>query len=83
MLLRLLNENGFGLEWPRAYVAADIRWADFWASSLPTFCTLLPKACVMSEQEADEYVDKLARASESEEFFASFNFYMTIARRID
>jgi ubiquinone/menaquinone biosynthesis C-methylase UbiE len=83
MMPRLFNENGFRLEWSRAYVAADIGRADFWASSLPTFRTLLPKAGVMSEQEANEYVDKLERASANGQFFASCNFYTTIGRRLD
>jgi ubiquinone/menaquinone biosynthesis C-methylase UbiE len=80
---RLLAENGFRLEWSRAYVAADIGRADFWASSLPTFRTLLPKAHVMPEQDANEYVDRLERASANGQFFASCNFYTMIARRVD
>jgi SAM-dependent methyltransferase len=77
---RLLNLNGFRLEWSRAYVAADIGRADFWQSSLPTFRMLLPKSGVMSADDANAYVDTLERASANGEFFASCNLYTIIAR---
>src|SRR5262249_9347778 len=37
MMPRLLGQTGFDLQWSRAYVAADIGRADFWASNLQTF----------------------------------------------
>ncbi|WP_198021358.1 methyltransferase domain-containing protein [Burkholderia sp. WSM2232] len=79
---RLLSDQGFSLEWSRAYVAADIGRADFWSSTLPALRILLPSAGVMSEREASDYVDKLQRASSSNTFFASCNFYTMIARRM-
>jgi SAM-dependent methyltransferase len=79
---RLLRRNGFQLEWSRSYVAADIGRADYWASKLPTFRTLLPKAGVMSHQEANRYADELERASADGEFFASCNFYTIVARTL-
>jgi hypothetical protein len=79
----MLNQNGFRLEWSRAYVAADIGRADFWKSSLSTFRTLLPKSGVMSVDDANEYVDGLERASANGAFFASCNLYTMIARNAD
>jgi ubiquinone/menaquinone biosynthesis C-methylase UbiE len=80
LMPRLLSDNGFRLEWSRAYVAADIGRADFWSSSLPALRVLLPSAGVMSEREAGDYVDKLESASMNNTFFASCNFYTMIAR---
>ncbi|MDR7008899.1 methyltransferase domain-containing protein [Paraburkholderia strydomiana] len=80
LMPRLLSDQGFSLEWSRAYVAADIGRADFWSSTLPALRVLLPSSGVMSELEASEYVDKLESASSSNTFFASCNFYTMIAR---
>jgi ubiquinone/menaquinone biosynthesis C-methylase UbiE len=71
LMTRLLSENGFRLEWSRAYVAADIGRADYCSSSLPALRVLLPSAGVMSEREASDHVDKLKTASMSNTFFAS------------
>jgi ubiquinone/menaquinone biosynthesis C-methylase UbiE len=78
---RLLAQTGFDLEWSRAYVAADIGRADFWASNLQTFRVLLPKAGVMSEADANAFAEKLERASERNQFFCSCNFYTYVAQR--
>ncbi|MFC0401453.1 methyltransferase domain-containing protein [Paraburkholderia rhizosphaerae] len=83
LMPQLLTQTGFRLEWSRAYVAADIGRADFWASSVPTFRTLLPKSGVMSYPDANDYADKLERASARNEFFASCNFYTNIGRRTE
>jgi SAM-dependent methyltransferase len=80
LMPQLLGENGFRLEWSRAYVAADIGRADFWKSLLATFRTLLPKSGVMSVDDADHYAAGLERASANGRFFASCNFYTMIAR---
>jgi ubiquinone/menaquinone biosynthesis C-methylase UbiE len=82
LMPRLLSDNGFRLEWSKAYVAADIGRADFWSSTLPALRVLLPSAGVMSESDASEYVDKLEGASMNNTFFASCNFYTMIARGI-
>jgi ubiquinone/menaquinone biosynthesis C-methylase UbiE len=79
---RLLAKGGFEMEWSRGYVAADIGRADFFSSILPAFRVLLPKAGVLREADANEFVDKLELASRNNEFFASCNFYTYIARRI-
>jgi ubiquinone/menaquinone biosynthesis C-methylase UbiE len=83
MMPRLLAENGFGLAWSRAYVAADIGRADFFASNLAAFRVLLPKSGVMTEAEANAFVETLERASERNQFFCACNFYTCIARRVD
>ncbi|AXF05499.1 methyltransferase domain-containing protein [Paraburkholderia hospita] len=82
LMPRLLSDNGFRLEWSKAYVAADIGRSDFWSSTLPALRVLLPSAGVMSEREASDYVDKLESASLKNTFFASCNFYTMIARGI-
>ena len=78
---RLLAEGGFGLQWSRAYVAADIGKAEFWASTVASLRVLLPRIGVMPEAEAAAFADRLERASATGRFFAASNFYTYIARR--
>jgi SAM-dependent methyltransferase len=78
---RLLGEVGLDLNWSRAYVAADIGRADFWAPSVASFRVLLPKAGTMTETKANAFVDDLERASDENRFFAACNFYTYVAQR--
>jgi ubiquinone/menaquinone biosynthesis C-methylase UbiE len=78
---RLLAEGGFGLEWSRAYVMADIGRAEFWAPTIASLRVLLPKAGAMPEAEAAAFADALERSSAQGRFFAASNFYTYLARR--
>ena len=78
---RLLAEGGFGLEWSRAYVMADIGRAGFWAPTIASLRVLLPKAGAMPEAEARAFADALERSSAENRFFAASNFYTYLARR--
>ena len=80
---RLLAEGGFGLQWSRAYVAADMGRAEFWASTVASLRVLLPRAGAMSGAEAAAFADALERASAAGRFFAASNFYTYVARRGD
>ncbi len=83
MMPRLLAESGFGLQWSRAYVAADIGQAEFWAPTIASLPVLLPRTGAMSEAEAAAFADRLQRASATGRFFAASNFYTYVARRGD
>jgi ubiquinone/menaquinone biosynthesis C-methylase UbiE len=78
---RFLANQGFELQWSRAYVAADVGRADFWAPSLASFRVLLPKTGAMSEAEVNAFIDRLEHASAGNRFFGASNFYTYIARR--
>ena len=78
---RLLAEGGLELGWSRAYVAADIGRAEFWASTVASLRVLLPRTGAMSEAEAGAFADALERASAENRFFAASNFYTYLARR--
>jgi hypothetical protein len=80
---RLLAEGGFGLQWSRAYVAADMGRAEFWASTVASLRVLPPRAGAMSGAEAAAFADALERASAASRFFAASNFYTYVARRGD
>jgi len=76
---RLLDAAGYRLVWSRAYIAADIGQADFFAPGLASFRVLLPKAGVKSEEEAKIWVDAQEEASRASRFFAASNFYSYLA----
>jgi SAM-dependent methyltransferase len=78
---RFLANQGFELQWSRAYVAADVGRADFWAPSLASFRVLLPRTGVMSGTEANAFIDQLEYASAENRFFGASNFYTYIARK--
>jgi SAM-dependent methyltransferase len=78
---RLLADSELGLEWSRAYVVADIGRADYCAPMIASFRVLLPKVGVMSEVEANAFVDELERASAENRFFGASNFYTYVASR--
>jgi SAM-dependent methyltransferase len=78
---RLLAGAGLGLTWSRAYVVADIGRADYCAPMIASFRVLLPRVGVMTEAEANAFVDGLERASAENRFFGASNFYTYVARR--
>lgn len=59
----------------------EIGRADFWSSAVEAYRRLIPKAGVMTEDEADAWAAALRRDSEAGVFFGSSNYYAYVARR--
>jgi ubiquinone/menaquinone biosynthesis C-methylase UbiE len=78
---RLLREAGFELVTSFAYVLAEIGRADFWSSAIEAYRRLIPRAGVMTTDEADAWAAALRRDSEAGVFFGSSNYYAYVARR--
>jgi SAM-dependent methyltransferase len=76
---RMLVAQGLELVWTRGWLAMDIGRADFTGPGLPSLRVLLPHAGVMTQAEADAYVDGLERASAENQFFGGYAFYAFIA----
>jgi SAM-dependent methyltransferase len=77
----LLADAGLDLIWSCPYIVADIGRADYCAPMIASFRVLLSKVGVMSQAEADTFVDGLERASAENRFFGASNFYTYVARR--
>ena len=77
----LLRAAGLELVAAFPYVVAEIGKADFYLSSIESFRKLLPKAGVMTEEEAGVWADGLYRDSEAGTFFRANNYYSYVARR--
>jgi ubiquinone/menaquinone biosynthesis C-methylase UbiE len=77
---RLLQAAGFELVTSYSYVLAEIGRADFWSSAIEAYRRLIPKAGVMTTDEADAWAAALRRDSEAGVFFGSSNYYAYIAR---
>jgi hypothetical protein len=63
------------------YVLSEIGRADFWSSAIEAYRRLIPKAGVMTEDEADAWAAALRSDSEAGVFFGSNNYYAYVARR--
>ncbi|WP_144299507.1 methyltransferase domain-containing protein [Elioraea rosea] len=81
-LPRLLRERGMQLAWSRAYAVADIGRPDYFGPLLASLPILLPKAGVMSEQEARRFVDELGVMAARDAFFGVITFHTIIAHRV-
>ncbi|HEX6326413.1 MAG TPA: methyltransferase domain-containing protein [Jiangellaceae bacterium] len=80
-LPRLLPDAGLELVASFPYVLSEIGRADFWSSAIEAYRRLIPKAGVMTEDEADAWAAALRRDSEAGVFFGSSNYYAYVARR--
>jgi len=78
---RLLQAAGLQLVASFPYIVAEVGKADFWAPAIESFCRLLPKSGVMTEQEADAWAEGLRIDSENGVFFGASNFYGYVIRR--
>jgi ubiquinone/menaquinone biosynthesis C-methylase UbiE len=76
---RLLAERGYSVAWSRPYAVADIGRADYFAPMLASLPVLLPKSGVMSEAEAQDFVDGLGRIAARNCFFGTITFHAVIA----
>ena len=80
-LPRLLPDAGLELVASFPHVLSEIGRAEFWSSAIEAYRRLLPKAGVMTEDEADAWAAALRRDSEAGVFFGSSNYYAYVARR--
>jgi ubiquinone/menaquinone biosynthesis C-methylase UbiE len=80
-LPRLLPDAGLELVDSFPHVLSEIGRADFWSSAVEAYRRLIPKAGVMTEDEADAWAAALRRDSEAGVFFGSSNYYAYVARR--
>lgn len=78
---QLLQETDLRLDASFSYVVADIGKADFWTPALQAFRRLLPQSGVITEDEANAWVDLMLVRSGQNKFFGASNFYCYIARR--
>ena len=58
---RLLRAAGLEMVASFPYVLAEVGKADFWTPAIESFRRLVPKAGVMTEQEADAWATALQR----------------------
>jgi len=78
---RLLRAAGLELVAFFPYTLAEVEKADFWLSGIESFRRLIPRAGVMSAEEADAWADSLLQDSEGGVFFGASNYYSYMARR--
>jgi hypothetical protein len=78
---RLLREAGLKLVTSFSYVLSEVGRADFWSSAIEAYRRLIPKAGVMTEDEADAWAAALRSDSEAGVFLGSSNYYAYVARR--
>lgn len=77
---RLLQRAGLELVASFPHVLSEIGTADFWLSAVEAYRKLLPKAGVMTREEANAWAARLRRDSDDGVFFASSNYYGYVAR---
>lgn len=63
------------------YILAEVGKADFWLSGIESFRRLIPRAGVMSEEEAGAWADARLNDSEDGVFFGASNYYSYVAKR--
>jgi hypothetical protein len=78
---RLLRAAGFELVASFAHVLSEVATADFWASAIDTYARLMPKAGMVSQDDADAWAEDLRNDSAEGVFFASCIYYSYVARR--
>jgi hypothetical protein len=80
-LPRLLPAAGLELVDSFPHILSEIGRAEFWSSAIEAYRRLIPKAGVMTEDEADAWAAALRRDSAAGVFFGSSNYYAYVARR--
>jgi ubiquinone/menaquinone biosynthesis C-methylase UbiE len=79
---RLLRAVGLKMLASFSYNLSEVGTANFWSSAVEAYRKLIPKAGVMSEDEADAWAAALRSDSEAGVFFGSSNYYSYIAKRL-
>lgn len=77
---RFLRQAGLELVTSFPYVLSEVGTAGFWSSAIEAYRRLLPKAGVMTEEEADAWAAGLRNDSNEGVFFGSSNYYGYVAR---
>jgi ubiquinone/menaquinone biosynthesis C-methylase UbiE len=78
---RLLRAAGLELVACFPYILAEIGTADFWLSGIESFRRLIPRAGVMTEEEAGVWAEALLKDSADGVFFGASNYYSYVAKR--
>ncbi|MCI0399098.1 MAG: methyltransferase domain-containing protein [Chloroflexi bacterium] len=78
---RLLHAASLELIACFPYILAEIGQADFWLSGIESFRRLIPKAGVMTDEEANTWAESLRQDSEEGIFFGASNYFSYVARR--
>jgi hypothetical protein len=73
-MLRLLRAVGLQMVAACSYILSEPGTANFWASAIEAYRKLIPKAGVMTEEEADAWAAALYRDSQASVFFGSSNY---------
>ena len=81
LMPRALKAAGLEVEEVFTNVICEVGKAEFWASAVESFRTLLPTAGVVSEQEAGAWADQQVKDSEDGVFFCSSNYLSYVARK--
>ena len=63
------------------YVLSEAGTASFWSSAIEAYRRLIPKAGVMTGEEADAWAAALRSDSDQGVFFGSSNYYAYVSRR--
>ena len=78
---RLLRDAGLELAAVIPHVIGEAGKADYWVGLLDSLRVLLPRAGVVTAEEARAFVDSQFKASAEGTFFESCNFYTCVAKR--
>jgi ubiquinone/menaquinone biosynthesis C-methylase UbiE len=78
---RLLQAAGLRLVATFPYVLAEMGTANYWLPGIESFRHLMPKAGVMTVDQADAWAAALRRDSEAGVFFGASNYYGYVAQR--
>jgi ubiquinone/menaquinone biosynthesis C-methylase UbiE len=78
---RLVEAAGLQLVATFPYILAEVGKADFWAPAIESFRRLLPKAGVMTDEEANAWAEGLQSDSANGVFFGASNYYGYVIRR--
>jgi ubiquinone/menaquinone biosynthesis C-methylase UbiE len=79
---RLLPAVGLELVASFGFVLTEIGRANFWGSAIEAYRRLIPKAGVMTDDEAEAWAVSLRSDSDAGVFFGSCNYYAYVARRL-
>jgi SAM-dependent methyltransferase len=78
---RYLREAGLELVASFSYVLSEAGTASFWSSAIEAYRRLIPKAGVMTGEEADAWAAALRSDSDQGVFFGSSNYYAYVSLR--
>lgn len=78
---RLAREQGLSIQAVYSNILTEVGEADFWVTAIEGFRKLGPKSKVMSEADANRWVDAQLQASRDGVFFGSSNYYAYIFQK--